>query len=156
VSVRDLLPGKHVAHAWIDAAIDDEMVGGAGLLQMREVRALHALLPHPDVARVEGDVVAGGAGAENHHAAALDDEARHRERRFAGMLEHDVDVALAGNVPDRLAETARLFGPGVVFGRADFRHLAPALEFLAVDDTLGAEIEHVFGFRLIRHDADGI
>ena len=117
------------------------------LLQMREMRALDALLPHPDVARIEGDVVAGGAGAEHHHAAALHDEARHRERLLARMLEHDVDVALAGDVPDRLAELARFLGPVVVFGRVHLRHLAPALEVLAVDDALGAEIEHVVGFR---------
>ena len=93
---------------------------------MREVRALDALLPHPDIARVEGDVVARGAGAEHHHAAALDHQARHRERRLAGMLEHDVDVALAGDVPDRLAEAARLFHPGVVFRRADLAASRPS------------------------------
>src|ERR1700685_4830256 len=60
VGVGDLLPGEHVAHARIDAAVGDEMVGGAGLFQVREMRALNALLPDPDIARVGGDVVAGG------------------------------------------------------------------------------------------------
>src|ERR1700730_18394815 len=107
VGIGNLLPRKNVAHAGIDALIEHELIGGAGLLEMREMRALHALLAHPDIARVESDVVARGAGAEHDHAAALDDEARHRERRLAGMLEHDVDVALAGDVPDRLAEAPR-------------------------------------------------
>jgi amidase len=70
---------------------------------MCEVGALHALLAHPHVARVEGDVVAGCAGAEHHHAAALDHQARHRKRLLARMLEHDIGVALAGDFPDRLA-----------------------------------------------------
>src|ERR1700722_4063907 len=123
---------------------------------MGKVRALYALLPHPDVARVEGDVVARGAGAKDHHAAALDDETRHRERRFAGMFEHDIDVALAGDVPDRLAEAPRFLDPGVVFGRADFWHRAPAFEFAAVDDTLGPEIHDILDLRRIGHDADGV
>src|ERR1039457_3254971 len=72
------------------------------------------------------------------------------------MLEHDIDVALAGDVPDRLAEAPRLFRPDVVFGRTDRGHLAPAFEFLAVDDTLGAEIENIFRLRFIRHDTDGV
>src|SRR4029079_11441630 len=105
---------------------------------MGEMRALDALLPHPDVARVERDVVARGAGAEHHHAAALDHQARHRKSRLAGMLEHNVDVALAGDVPDRLAELPRLLDPVGVFGRADLRHGAPALELLAVDDAARA------------------
>jgi hypothetical protein len=47
----------------------------AGLIEIGEMAALDALLAHPDVARVEGEVVAGGAGAEHHHAAALHHEA---------------------------------------------------------------------------------
>src|ERR1700722_20112314 len=105
--VRNLLPREYVAHARIDAAINHEAVGGTCLFQMREVRALDALLPHPDIARIEGDVVSRGPGAENDHAAALGHQARHRKRRLARMLEHDVDVAFTGDVPDRLAEAAR-------------------------------------------------
>src|SRR5690349_10535461 len=130
--MRDLLPREHVAHTWIDAPIHDELVGGARLLQVREVRSLNALLPHPHIARVEGNVVARGAGAKHHHAAALDHQTGDREGRFAWMLEHDVDVALAGDVPDRLAEAPRLFHPGIVFGSADPRHRAPAFELAAV------------------------
>src|SRR5438067_13366836 len=43
VRVGYLLPRKHIAHARIDAAIDDELVGGARLLEMREMRTLHPL-----------------------------------------------------------------------------------------------------------------
>src|ERR1700692_78581 len=102
---------------------------------MGKMRALDALLPHPDIAGVEGDVVARGAGAKHHHAAALDDQTGDRKRRFARMLEHDVDVFLAGDVPDRLAEAARLLDPGIVFRSADLGHLAPALDLTAVDDA---------------------
>src|SRR5436190_595647 len=98
----------------------------ARLFQVCEVRALNALLAHPHIARIEGEVVTRGAGAEHHHAAALHHEARHRERLLARMLEHDVDVALAGDLPDCLAELARFLEPRVVFGRVHRGHLAPA------------------------------
>src|SRR3569623_970665 len=52
------------------------------------------------------------------------------------MLEDDVDVTFAGDVPDRLAEAPRLLGPVVELGRVALRQLAPALEVLAVDDAL--------------------
>src|SRR6185437_725216 len=110
-------------------------VGLARLQQIGEVRALNALLAHPDIARVEGDVVAGGAGAEDDHAAALHDEAGDGEGLLARMLEDEIDVvALAGDIPDRLAELAALLhvlriGRGVV----DVGELTPAIELLAVD-----------------------
>src|SRR3979490_882287 len=72
------------------------------------------------------------------------------------MLEHDVDVALAGDVPDRLAELARLLDPGVVFRRVHRGHLAPAGEILANDDALGAELHHIVALGLVRDDADRI
>src|SRR5712664_4573895 len=72
------------------------------------------------------------------------------------MLEHRIDVVLAGDIPDRLAEFARLPDPAVVFRRADLRHLAPAVEVLAIDDALGAESEHVLPLALVRDDTDGV
>src|SRR4029078_7124109 len=152
-----LLPGEHFAHARIDAALDHELVRLARLQQVSEVRALHALLVHPYVARVHGEIVAGGAGAEHDHAAALHNEARHREGRFARVLEHAVDIdALAGDLPDRLAEIARLLQPHIVFGRADRRHLAPAFEVVAVDHALGAERHDEFALVVVGYDADGV
>src|SRR5258708_4295868 len=72
------------------------------------------------------------------------------------MLEYRIDVLLAGDIPDRLAEFARLPDPAVVFRRADLRHLAPAVEVLAIDDALGAESEHVLPLALVRDDADRV
>src|SRR5262250_90818 len=156
VRVRDSRPGKYLAHAGIDAAVEHELVGRRGLLEVGEMRALYALLSHPHIARVEGDVVARGAGAEHHHAAALHDQAGDRERRLAGMLEHDIDVTLAGDVPDRLTELAGLLDPGVVVRRADLRHLAPAGKLLAVDYAFGTQLHHVVALAFIRDDADGV
>src|SRR5262249_16992113 len=99
---RDLVPREHFAHAGIDATIEQKLVGGRSLLEMREMRALPPLLSHPDIASVEGDVVAGSAGAEDDHPASLDDQARYRKRLLTGMLEHDIGVTLAGDIPDRL------------------------------------------------------
>src|SRR5829696_8869867 len=72
------------------------------------------------------------------------------------MLEDNVDVLLAGDVPDRLAELAGLLGPLGVFRRVDLRQLAPAVEILAVDGALGAELHDVVALRLVRDDADGV
>ena len=41
------------------------------------------LLAHPQEAGVQGQVVAGSAGADHHHAAALDHEHRDRKGRLA-------------------------------------------------------------------------
>ena len=113
------------------------------------MRALDLFLAHPHIARIEGQIVAGGPGTKDDHAATFHHKAGHREGLFARMLEYDIDVALAGDVPDRLAEAARLLDPGVVFGRADFRHHAPALEVFAVDHAFGAKVEHILFLRLI-------
>src|SRR5215470_18097352 len=72
------------------------------------------------------------------------------------MLEHRIDVLLAGDIPDRLAEFARLPDPAVVFARADLRHLAPAVEVLAIDDALSAEAENVLPLALVGDDADSV
>ena len=118
VRLGDLLPREDLRHAGVDAALHHQLVGLRGLQEVGEVRALHALLVHPQIARVHGEVVARGAGADHHHAAALDDQHRDRKRRRARMLEHEVDVvALAGDLPDGGAELARLLEPGVVLGR---------------------------------------
>src|SRR5215211_1290591 len=156
VGERDLAPGEDLAHTRIDAPFEHELIRRRGLLEVREMRALYALLPHPHVARIEGDVVPGGPGAEHHHAAALHHETRDREGLLARMLEHDVHVALAGNVPDRLAELARLLHPGVVFGRIHLGHRTPAGELLAVDGAFGAQAHHVFTLALVRDDADRV
>ncbi len=116
---RNLVPGEDLGHAGVDPPVDHELVRRARLLEMGEMRALHALLPHPDIAGVEGDVEARGAGAEHHHAATLGDETGDREGRLARMLEDDVDILLASDVPDRLAELASFLGPLVVLGRID-------------------------------------
>src|SRR5215831_14005689 len=72
---RDVVPGENFAHARVDAAVEHKLIGGARLLEMGEMGTLDALLAHPHIARVEGEVVAGGPGAEHHHAAALDHKA---------------------------------------------------------------------------------
>jgi hypothetical protein len=110
----DVVPAEHLGHARIDAARSM-----TSLLAWLACFRLAKWLPWTrfwrihTIARVHGQVVAGGAGAEHDHAAALHDEARDREGRFARVLEDEVDVvALAGDVPDRLAELARFLQPG--------------------------------------------
>ena len=155
--LRDLVPGEDLGHAGVQAALQHQPVGGGGLLQVGEVRPLQALLVHPHVADVEGAVEAGGARADHHHAALLADEDRHREGRFARVFEDDVDVlALAGDVPDGLAELADLVEPLLVFLGPDLRQLAPAVEVLSVQHALGPEPHDELALVLVRDDADGV
>src|SRR5437016_12645314 len=65
---RDLVPGEDLAQAGIDSTVEHKLICGARLLEMREMRALNALLAHPHIARIEGEIVAARAGAEDHHA----------------------------------------------------------------------------------------
>ena len=94
----------------VDPALHNQLVGLSGLHEIGEMATLDPLLAHPDEAGVHGQVVAGRAGAEDNHAPALDHEATDREGLLAGMLEDEIDiVALAGVLPDRLAENLRHF-----------------------------------------------
>src|SRR3546814_19943904 len=90
VGARDVAPGEDLRHAGVDAPLDHQVVGLARLQKVGEVAALDALLAHPHEARVEGDVVAGGAGAEHHNAAAIHHEAAHREGLIARLIAHEV------------------------------------------------------------------
>ena len=123
---------------------------------MGKMRALNALLPHPDIARVKGQVEAGCAGAKHHHAAALDHKAGDRKGLLARVLKHRIHILFAGNIPDCLAEFARLFRPFIIFGRVDSGHLAPAFEILAVDHAFRAQREHIITLGFVRNHADGI
>src|SRR5208282_2928184 len=109
-------------------------------------------------AGIEGDVVAGGARAEDDHAAALHHEAAHREGRLARMLEDEVDVvALAGDLPDRLAELAHLLHVlAVAAACVDLGEPPPAIELAAIDGTLGAELHDEVALALVRDHADRI
>src|SRR5439155_2805153 len=65
----DLVEREYAGEAWVDLAIDDEIVEAVRLLIVGEVRALQPLLAHPEVAQVDDGVVARGAGADDDHAA---------------------------------------------------------------------------------------
>src|SRR5258707_12798437 len=91
VRERDLIPREHLTHAGIDALFQYETVGLRGLLEVREMRALDALLTHPDVTCIERELLAGGPRAEDNHAAALHDEPGHRECRPGRMFEDHVE-----------------------------------------------------------------
>ena len=97
------------------------------------MRALKTLLMHPEIPRIQGQIVAAGACADDNHAAPFHHENRNGDGGFARMLEDEVHiVAFAGVLPDRGAEFADFLEPRRIFGRVDFRHLTPALEVLAV------------------------
>src|SRR5262249_36492834 len=122
----------------------------------REVRALEPLLPHPVVAQVERRVVAGRAGADDHHPAGVAHEARGGHGVLAGMLEHDARAALlAQNVPDRLAEGARAAQPDLVVQLIlPVGKHAPVVEVLAVDAAGRAELLAEVDLVVARDDRD--
>mmetsp|Transcript_1160 Transcript_1160/g.2318 ORF Transcript_1160/g.2318 Transcript_1160/m.2318 type:complete len:399 (-) Transcript_1160:15-1211(-) len=151
------LPRKNLGHAGVQPLLAHQLVGGGRLLEVGKVAALKALLMHPHVAHVEGAVEARGAGADHHHAALFADQRGHGEGRLAGVLEDHVDiVALARDVPDRLAELAGFLEPIGIFRRVDLGQLPPAVEFLAVDHTLGAKPHDEFTLVLVRDHTDRI
>src|SRR5271169_3069237 len=102
MSERNLFPRKDFRHAGIDPPVEYEFVRRRRLFEMGEMRALDTLLAHPDEARVKGQVEAGGAGAEDHHASAFDHETGDRKGLLAGVFKDDVDVLLSRDVPDGL------------------------------------------------------
>src|SRR5439155_818732 len=120
--VAERAVGRRVAH-------DDDLAAGAqerpqrlvsggqawrrqGLRGVGEVAPLEPLLAHPEVAQVQRGVVAGGAGADDDHAARRADEYGGRQRRLARVLEDDPRTyALAQRVPERLAERTGAFRP---------------------------------------------
>src|SRR5213592_3471934 len=141
VHVRDLLEGEGLGEARIDLAGRHEVVQGLRLLVVREVRALEALLPHPEVAEVGDRGVAARARADDDHAARVADENRGGYGVLARVLEDDARApALAHDLPDGAAEGARALEPlAVPLRLLPVRRHAPVGELLAVDAALGAE-----------------
>src|SRR2546425_10864247 len=105
------------------------------------MRSLEALLSHPVVAQVERGVVAGGAGADHHHAAGVADEDRGRHGILARMLEDDARaLALADGFPERGSERARALQPlGVYRIVLPVWQHSPVIEILAIDAAARAE-----------------
>jgi hypothetical protein len=120
------------------------------------MRALQALLPHPQIAQIDGRVVAGGAGADDHHAAGLADEDRRRDGGFAGMLEDDVRrPLLAQHLPDLRAEGAHALQPlGIAGVVLPVRQHSPVIEVIAVDAAFGAQLHAVVELVLARDHGD--
>ena len=110
---------------------------------MCKVRALNTLLTHPDETRIKSEIEARRTRAEHDHTATFRDEGGDRKGLFTRMFEHDVDILLSGNVPDRLAELTCFTHEGVEFRRIDGRQLAPAIKVLAVDHAFGAKAQNI-------------
>src|SRR5437868_4383535 len=128
------------------------MNDGAALAGVGEVRSLEALLAHPQKPQVDVGVVAGGASADDDHPGAVAEVHGRRDRVLTGVLEDDPRrPAFTEDLPETLTEGSDAHQPlregcGVVrVGKTP-----PVPKFLAVDDTLGAEVETVVRFRVIR------
>src|SRR6266581_6352570 len=156
VHVRDLLEGEGLGEARVDLARRDQVVQGLRLLVVGEVRALKALLPHPEVAQIGDRGVAARAGADDDHAARVADEDRGRHGVLARVLEDDARApALAHHLPEGGAEGARALQPLAVALRVlPVRRHPPVRELLAVDAALGAEPRAELDLVLARDDRD--
>src|SRR2546428_5562704 len=158
VALRNVVEGVGVAETRIHLAFADELRDVGGLRVVGEMAALEALLAHPVIAEVHRRSVAGGAGADDDHAAGRADENRRRQRRFTWMLEDDPRAdSLAEAVPGGLAECPRAFRPFAVGLRAlGAGHHAPVGDRAAVDAGPRAVLLAEFAFRIVgdaRHRA---
>src|SRR5438552_8050235 len=156
VHVRDLLEGEGLGEARVDLAGRDQVVQRLRLLVVGEVRALEALLAHPEVAEVGDRGVAARAGADDDHAARVADEDRGRHGVLARVLEDDAGApALAHHLPEGGAEGARALQPLAVPLRVlPVRRHAPVGGLLAVDAALGAEARAELDLVVARDDRD--
>src|SRR5271166_5086946 len=93
VAFTDLIEVEGLREAWIDLALEHELIERVGLLVVGEMRALKPLLPHPEVAQIGDRVVTGGARANHYHPAGVTYEHRGGDSVLAGMLEDDARVA---------------------------------------------------------------
>ena len=154
---RNFIPREHLGHGRVQPPFHHQLVRRSGLFQMGKVRPLHAFLVHPQIARIHRQVIARGAGTDHHHAALFADKNRGRKGCLAGVFKHHVDIhALAGDVPDRLAELAHLAEPFLILWRVHNRHLAPAIEILAVQNTFGAQTHHEIALVLVGNHANRV
>src|SRR5262249_61826139 len=87
--------------------------GTPALISVGEMGADDLLLPHPEVADVEVERVAGGRPADHDLAERLDHEDRRREGRLADVLEDNVG-RIAEGLLDLLRELARDLEPGLL------------------------------------------
>ena len=60
-------PIKGFRQTWVQLVFAHQPIGGGGLLEIGKMRALKALLMHPHVAHIKGQIVTGGASADDHH-----------------------------------------------------------------------------------------
>ena len=94
----------------VDHALGDQPVGLPGLAVVGEVRADDPLEGHPQVAVVVLVHVARRGSAGDDRAAALGHVDRGAEGLAARVLEDDVHVLAAGQLPDPGAEPLPLLG----------------------------------------------
>ena len=151
-----LIPFEGLAQARVQPTIDHELVRFRRLFQRREMAAFDTLLAHPYVARIEGEIVAGGACAEDNHAAPLRHHARDREGRFTWVFEHHINViALAGDVSDRAAKAPRALHVSVEALRViHIGQGAPTIKVPAVNNANCAHAFHIVRFFLARDHGD--
>src|SRR3954466_2897433 len=138
VRLTDAVEAHRAPQHRADLTTLDQLVGLVALVRVGEMRPDDLLLAHPEVADVEVEVVARGAGADHDLAERLDGEDRRRERGLADVLEHDVGRP-AEDLLDGLAEAARLLEARLLLvGRlAALAH--HALVLVAVDPAGPAE-----------------
>src|SRR3954465_3634221 len=79
VGLGDLVEGHRLPQHRADLRLLDQRVGAVGLPRVREVRAEDLLLPHPEVAHVEVQVVPGRRAADHDLAERAHGQYRGRE-----------------------------------------------------------------------------
>src|SRR5690606_20647894 len=125
------------------------------LVGVGEMAADDLLLPHPEVADVEVELVARGGPADHDLAEAAGKEDRGGESLAAHVLEDDVGVAPAGELADTLAHPLDLLQTVLRLGGRLVRTPGD-LELAAIDGGEGAEPPHQLRLLLAGDDGDGV
>src|SRR3954466_4562643 len=132
VRLTDAVEAHRAPQHRADLTTLDQLVGLVALVRVGEMRPDDLLLAHPQIADVEVEVVARGAGADHDLAERLDHEHRCREGGLADGLEHDVGL-VAQDLLDPLLEGARDLEALLLLVGSLLAGAHHALELAAVD-----------------------
>ena len=141
---------ENLGQGGMDHSLGDQAVRLVCFPIVGEVAAHDALEIHPQIAVVVFVHEAGCGRARHDGAAFTGDVDAGAESLTPRMLEHDVDVVSARELPDLFAESLPFLG---VLGGLVLPELVPLGR--AIDDQVGSHGAHNLGLALVGNDTHG-